>query len=72
MVAYAIHAKRRACERRFVPADEVGAAGELDGRTGGAVKHPDGMQGRVSRVNARQRNPMIARDLPGNGRRREQ
>ncbi len=72
IVAYAIHAEHRASKRRLVAAHEIRTAGKLDRRTRRAMQHPDGMDRRVRGMNARQRDPMIAGDLPGNGRRREQ
>jgi hypothetical protein len=71
LVAYTADVQDRPRQRVAGARDEITRSGELDRRTGGAVQHAQRMNGCVDRVDARQRNPVVSGDLPGDGRRRE-
>ncbi len=64
----AVHFDDRTREGRALAAHKAGVAGELHRRAGAAVQHAHGMDGAVSGMDARQRDPVIAGDLPWNGR----
>ncbi len=64
----AIHANHRPGECGPAAIHEVRASGELDRRAGAAMQQPDGMDGPVVRMDARQGKPVVPRDLPGDGR----
>jgi hypothetical protein len=51
------------------PVEEVRAAGELDRCARAAVQHADGVHGAVRGVDAGERQPVVAGDLPGERRR---
>jgi hypothetical protein len=68
LVAYAIDLERGPRQRRPGAREEVSGAGVLDGRARGAMQCPDRVNRRVGGMNAGQRQPVVAGDLPGYGR----
>ncbi len=67
LVAYSGDDQAWPSKRRPHAVDEVGMSREFDRRTRRTMQHADRANRRVSRMNAWQGNPMVARDLPGDG-----
>ena len=63
----AIAFEHRTGERRPGAGQKGRAAGELHRRTGTAMQHTDRVKRGVRGVHARERQPVVAGDLPGNG-----
>ena len=63
----AIAFEHRTGERRSGAGQKGRAAGELHRRTGTAMQHTDRVKRGVRGVHARERQPVVAGDLPGNG-----
>jgi len=64
-------AKCRLEEGRSRTLQKVRTAGELDRGTRSSMQHTERVQGTVDGMDARQRDPVVPGDLPGNSRRRE-
>jgi hypothetical protein len=65
---HAVQPNRRPGQRRSGAADEVRVPGELDGRAGAAVEEAERVQTAVRRMDAGERQPVIAGKLPGDTR----
>lgn len=63
--AHAVHVERRARQRVSGSVEEVRRPCKLDRSARTTMQQADGMDGAVGRMDARQREPMVARDLPG-------
>ena len=69
--ALAVGDDRRPHEGRPRSRDEVGIPGEPDRRACAAVHDADRVQRAVSGMDAREREPVVPRDLPGNSGQRK-